>query len=109
MHNQIKLMLQMQDEMNRKVTEDWLTRGFEWYRAIWIECGELMDHHGWKWWKKQDPDIEQVELEIIDIWHFGLSMLLESSNDSDVLIDSIADDFNYTAPSTVPLLSLIHI
>ena len=107
MHNQIKLMLQMQDEMNRKVTEDWLTRGFEWYRAIWIECGELMDHHGWKWWKKQDPDIEQVKLEIIDIWHFGLSMLLESSKDHDGLIDSIADDFNYTAPSTVPLLEAV--
>jgi len=107
MHNQIKLMLQMQDEMNRKVTEDWLTRGFEWYRAIWIECGELMDHHGWKWWKKQDPDIEQVKLEIIDIWHFGLSMLLEASNDHDVLIDTIADDFNYTAPSTVPLLEAV--
>lgn len=97
----------MQDEMNRKVTEDWLQRGFEWYRAIWIECAELMDHHGWKWWKKQDPDMEQVKLEIIDIWHFGLSMLLESSKDHDQLIDSIADDFGYTANSGVPLLEAV--
>ena len=31
------------------------------------------DHYGWKWWKSQDHDIEQIRLELIDIWHFGLS------------------------------------
>jgi len=66
-----------------------------------------MDHHGWKWWKKQDPDIEQVKLEIIDIWHFGLSMLLESADDTDLLISAIADDFSVTAPSQVPLLEAV--
>lgn len=107
MHQQIKLMLQMQDEMNQKVNLDWREQKREWYRAIWIECAELMDHHGWKWWKKQDPDIDQVKLEIIDIWHFGLSMLLESADDTDHLIDNIADDFSYTAESKVPLLEAV--
>ncbi|MGS2716555.1 dUTP diphosphatase [Eionea flava] len=69
-------MLDLQDAMNTKVHSDWREQGFEWYRAIWIECAELMDHYGWKWWKKQSPDIEQVKLEVIDVWHFGLSMLL---------------------------------
>lgn len=73
---QIQVMLDLQDAMNTKVHSDWRNQGFEWYRAIWIECAELMDHYGWKWWKKQSPDIEQVKLEVIDIWHFGLSMLL---------------------------------
>jgi len=69
-------MLELQDSMNRKVHPEWQQQGYEWYRAIWVECAELMDHYGWKWWKKQQPDHEQVKLEIIDIWHFGLSYLL---------------------------------
>jgi dimeric dUTPase (all-alpha-NTP-PPase superfamily) len=68
-------MLIMQDRMNSRVHEKWESQGFEWYRAIWIECGELVEHYGYKWWKKQEADMEQVRLEIIDIWHFGLSAL----------------------------------
>lgn len=75
-HEQLKTMLGMQDSMNKKVHIHWREQGFEWYRAIWIECGELMDHIGYKWWKKQDTDWPQVQLEIIDIWHFGLSDIL---------------------------------
>ena len=107
MHQQIKLMLQMQDEMNQKVNHDWRDKKREWYRAIWIECAELMDHHGWKWWKKQANDIEQVQLEIIDIWHFGLSMLLESSNNQNKLADHIADDFSNTSTSSTQLLEAV--
>lgn len=75
---QIKIMLDLQDAMNTKVNANWKSQGYEWYRAIWVECAELLDHYGWKWWKKQSPDTEQVALELIDIWHFGLSILLQS-------------------------------
>jgi dimeric dUTPase (all-alpha-NTP-PPase superfamily) len=75
---QIQIMLELQDRMNAKVTPNWQQQGYEWYRAIWVECAELMDHYGWKWWKKQAPDTEQVALELIDIWHFGLSIQLQS-------------------------------
>lgn len=68
-------MLNMQHKMNTRVHKDWVRQGFEWYRAIWIECAELTEHYGYKWWKKQEPDLEQVNLEIIDIWHFGMSCL----------------------------------
>lgn len=76
MQTQLQVMLELQEAMNTRVNADWREKGFEWYRAIWIECAELMDHYGWKWWKKQTPDIEQVKLELIDIWHFGLSIML---------------------------------
>ena len=76
MQNQLEKMLELQDAMNTKVNKDWRGQNFAWYRAIWIECGELMDHYGWKWWKHQEPDVEQVKLELIDIWHFGLSIAL---------------------------------
>ncbi len=69
-------MLNMQNNMNIKVHMDWSQQNFAWYRAIWIESAELMDHHGWKWWKHQQCDIEQVKLELIDIWHFGLSIII---------------------------------
>jgi dimeric dUTPase (all-alpha-NTP-PPase superfamily) len=68
-------MLTMQDRMNARVHERWVDQDFQWYRAAWIECGELIEHYGYKWWKKQEPDIQQVHLEIIDIWHFGMSAL----------------------------------
>lgn len=76
MQKQFLTMLQLQHAMNTKVHPEWIDQHFEWYRALWIECGELMDHQGYKWWKKQIPDVEQVKLEIVDIWHFGLSMAI---------------------------------
>jgi len=76
MKPQLLDMLEMQDAMNRKVASDWRERGFAWYRAIWTECAEMLDHYGWKWWKHQEPDMEQVRLEIVDIWHFALSVEL---------------------------------
>jgi dimeric dUTPase (all-alpha-NTP-PPase superfamily) len=36
----------------------------------------MLDHYGWKWWKHQKPDMQQVHLEIVDIWHFALSDLI---------------------------------
>lgn len=89
MQQQLKVMLELQDSMNTKVHADWRNQDFEWYRAIWIECAELLDHYGWKWWKKQSPDVEQVKLELIDIWHFGLSILLQSGKDQEALISSL--------------------
>lgn len=90
MQTQIRSMLSLQDSMNSKVHPQWREQGYEWYRAIWVECAELMDHYGWKWWKKQQPDWEQVKLELIDIWHFGLSDLLMQHDDADVLADKLA-------------------
>lgn len=86
---QISIMLNLQESMNTKVNAHWQQQGFEWHRAIWVECAELMDHYGWKWWKKQTPDTEQVALELIDIWHFGLSIMLQSGVAHDQLVAQI--------------------
>ena len=45
----VETMLEMQEQMNQKVNADWRQQNYEWYRAIWVECAELMDHYGWKW------------------------------------------------------------
>ena len=69
-------MAKMQEAHNQQVHPQWREQGYEFYRAIWVECAELLDHFGWKWWKHQDGDLNQVKLELVDIWHFGLSDLL---------------------------------
>ena len=76
LREKIKEMLDLQNKINEKVHPHWREQNFEWYRAIWVECAELLDHYGWKWWKKQSPNQAQIELELVDIWHFGLSILL---------------------------------
>ena len=76
MKTKLLTMLDLQDQMNTKVHPDWREQNFEWYRAIWTECAELMDHYGWKWWKHQEHDRSQLQMELIDIWHFMLSELL---------------------------------
>ena len=71
-------MAVLQDAYNVRVHPDWRNQGFAFYRAIWTECAELLDHFGWKWWKHQECDLAQVKLEIVDIWHFGLSELMRT-------------------------------
>jgi dimeric dUTPase (all-alpha-NTP-PPase superfamily) len=85
-------MLQMQHRMNHRVHADWISQRFEWYRAVWIECAELMDHVGYKWWKKQTPEWEQVRLEVVDIWHFGMSALFQPEQDLSDLADLIVSE-----------------
>ena len=95
-------MLQMQHRMNTRVHEHWIAQNFEWYRAAWIECGELMDHVGYKWWKKQTPDMEQVRLEVVDIWHFGLSALFDAETDLPDLAKAISANFDAASTTRVP-------
>ena len=92
-------MLTMQHNMNTRVHEDWIRQEFAWYRAIWIECGELIEHYGYKWWKKQAPDLPQVQLEAIDIWHFGMSALFRSGKSIEILAGEIEDELRDHRPS----------
>ena len=94
MKHQLATMLKLQSEMNTKVHADWQQQNFEWYRAIWIECAELLDHYGWKWWKKQTPDVDQIALELVDIWHFGLSILLLSDETVESISDRVISGFD---------------
>ena len=93
MKQKIINMLELQDLMNSKVNEDWRNAGNEWYRAIWMESSEMLDHYGWKWWKKQEPEIMQVKLEVVDIVHFALSIRLEQNLSLDDTAELIARDF----------------
>lgn len=73
MKQKIITMLELQDAMNSRVNPTWRQANYAWYRAIWTECAEMLEHYGWKWWKHHKPDMQQVRLEVVDIWHFTLS------------------------------------
>ena len=71
---QLTAMYKLQDELNSKINEDWVFANYPWHRAIMVEAVEALEHYGWKWWKKQEPDFAQARIELVDIWHFALSM-----------------------------------
>lgn len=91
----LRTMAAMQNEHNCQVHPEWQTQGYAYYRAIWVECAEMLDHFGWKWWKAQSPDIDQVKLELVDIWHFALSEMLRA--------DTLTDDMAATLAAAEPL------
>lgn len=77
---QLDSMLKMQDKMNSTVNPDWVSARNNWHRAIQVEGVEAIDHHGWKWWKKQECDMAQLRMELVDIWHFILSAVIQSKH-----------------------------
>lgn len=66
-----------QIELNEKIYPDWLERNFKWSRAVWLEAAEAQDSTGWKWWKKQDIDMDNIKVELVDIFHFLISHSLQ--------------------------------
>jgi dimeric dUTPase (all-alpha-NTP-PPase superfamily) len=69
-------MLALQERMNRKIDPEWASAGHAFLRAVLVEAVEGLEHYGWKWWKRQDPNLEQLRIELVDIWHFLLSHYL---------------------------------
>lgn len=79
---QAQTMLALQSGMNSKVDPEWVSARYPYLRAVVIEGAEAIEHHGWKWWKHQQLDLSQLQMELVDIWHFMLSeMLLEADGD----------------------------
>ncbi|WP_026375409.1 dUTP diphosphatase [Aestuariibacter salexigens] len=88
---QLSTMLTLQDKMNKKVNPQWLTAGYAYLRAAMIESVEGIEHHGWKWWKAQSKDLPQLQMELVDIWHFALSaIIIEFAGDIDKSAATIA-------------------
>lgn len=80
---QILNMLEMQDKANSAVNKKWQEAGNDWGLAIMAECIELADQVGWKWWKDQPTaTLTQIHLEVVDIWHFLLSAIIERGDEA---------------------------
>lgn len=95
-------MLELQDKLNRKINPDWIKANYPWHRAIMVEGVEALEHYGWKWWKKQEPDLAQARIELVDIWHFILSMrLAECGGDINWATESLMDSATMVMPGGV--------
>lgn len=113
----INEMLIMQNALNEMTNGlDWRTgktalgKVIDWRRCIVMESAELIDSYPWKHWKAVDAktDMENVRVELVDIWHFLLSLALENM-DSDkalailekALLDSADSEFDLARLSVI--------
>ena len=81
---QLQAMFQLQAAMNYRVDPNWTDARYPYLRAVVVEAAEAIEHHGWKWWKQQHRDLGQLQMELVDIWHFLLSeILLRNGGDED--------------------------
>ncbi|NMH61205.1 dUTP diphosphatase [Alteromonas ponticola] len=98
-HQQLATMLSLQNKMNTKVNEKWLTAGYGYLRAAMVESVEAIEHHGWKWWKAQHKDLPQLQMELVDIWHFALSAcIIDYAGDVEAAANAIAAQLAQSQP-----------
>ena len=98
----MKVMLQMQDDINSIVHPEWRDEEYPWFRAIWTECAELVVLVGWKWWKQTAPITPAIEEkllgEVVDVFHFYLSAVMVGSDKSQKdIAKQLAGDFKSSA------------
>ncbi|MDD2266527.1 dUTP diphosphatase [Sulfuricurvum sp.] len=89
--NKLLCMLELQqtlnDATNGKGWEKGMTKEgkpINWRRCIYMESAEMIDSFGWKHWKSiaQPTDYANLQIEIVDVWHFVMSLVLEFTHKS---------------------------
>lgn len=87
--NKLLCMLELQQKLNDATNgigwESGTTKegkSINWRRCIYMESAEMIDSFGWKHWKSiaQPTDYANLQIEIVDVWHFVMSLVLEFSN-----------------------------
>ncbi|GAB6072460.1 dUTPase [Venenivibrio stagnispumantis] len=95
MIKEIQECLELQDKLNKRINENWreIRKSEDFYRAIWLESAEAVESLPWKWWKKVEPNWDNVNIEIVDIWHFILSLVLKENVEVDNFYKGLNEDF----------------
>lgn len=70
-------MLELQCVINSQVHINWLEQRYPWHLAIITEASEGIEHLSFKWWKAGSIDLAQAQLELVDVWSFGMSLLMQ--------------------------------
>jgi hypothetical protein len=91
LHNQIETLFKAQDELNAGYDcAEWREKRHPFSDYVWIETGELLEHHGGVFhYKKVEPNWPQVQLELVDILHFGLSIALMKQSTAQHWVEQI--------------------
>ena len=80
-------MVDFQHKTNKQfIGENYIQTPPPFEDAILVETAEMFDSSQYKWWKESELDSENIKTELIDIWHFVLSLLTSRTcrNDEDV-------------------------
>jgi len=86
----LEKMFEKQNQLNIHTNgEQWKNMNIPWYRAIWIECAEMLDYTPWKWWKYGELKLDDIKVELVDIWHFGMSNIMSYFQTAEELDDCI--------------------
>lgn len=95
MKQKLKNLFEKQNELNNIIDSNWIENRDEdaFFNAFMVEAGELLDHVGYKWWKKQEPNIPQARMEVVDLWFFYLSDIIKNGcQDLKIYEDSFTDE-----------------
>ena len=93
MIEQIKEMMKIQNKLNNHLDKKWMKKDWNFSLASDVKMVEAIEHYGWKWWKHQECDINQVKMELVDIWHFLLSGLICSKTNPEQVKDALEKGF----------------
>lgn len=82
-HHALLFTLRNQDELNQRLSTDWIHMGWDLHRAAMAEAAECLGYLHWAWWKSdqygkpphQDKQ-QQLWMEIVDVFHFLMSIHL---------------------------------
>jgi dimeric dUTPase (all-alpha-NTP-PPase superfamily) len=82
--------VKMQEDMNDSVAPNWKldTQGkqYNYWMAVLDETVEVLNSKHWKWWKNKnkmdDVDWANVQVELIDLFHFILSLCIQHESTS---------------------------
>lgn len=77
--DKVLLMFDIQNRLNTFLDEHWVSKNWNYRQALMVEAAEFSEHIGFKWWKKQTPDLHQAKLELVDMWHFIMSYIMAES------------------------------
>lgn len=81
--DKLEELFEMQESLNRRIgispyeldEEDQKKWLLNYTRAASQELAELVDSVPWKWWAKyQEFDVQNARVEVIDLFHFIISM-----------------------------------
>jgi dimeric dUTPase (all-alpha-NTP-PPase superfamily) len=75
--------VELQKKFNNRVASDWMTnpQKYDYWMAVLDETVEVLNSKHWKWWKDSEKqgevDWDNVVTELIDIFHFLLSIAMQ--------------------------------
>ena len=76
--------VKLQNSFNENTVNGWKEKKLDWYMALTDEWVEVLNSFYWKWWKDTknfgEIDLQNLEVEMVDIFHFLLSKSIEENN-----------------------------